>query len=317
MKEILDQFNFKKTAQELGVSVWQTPSFLFLVMGILISVIMVILFLVTRNSSDPMFLILAECFVAMTMLSVGSSIIGRVADIAKINQLKTRFIELASNRLKDPLATMRWELEILLERTEGELNEKQKARINSVIESNESMINLVKDLLDVTRIEDIKKIEGKDKISIDGLMRAIIHDQKEYAQSRSVEVTYESKFPQQYIRGDQKLVKIAVENLISNAIRFSPKNKKVEITASAGIKDVNICVKDQGYGIPDEEKDQVFSKFFRASNILNHDIEGTGLGLYVTKRIVDGLGGKVWFKSKKEAGSQFFIKLPIFNAKDK
>jgi len=312
MKNLLNQFNFKKSAQNLGVSIWQTPNFLFMVMGIIISATIIILFYLTEDYADPRVLIFSECFVVTIMLSVGSNIIGRVTDIAKINRLKTRFIELASSRLKDPLATVHWELEILLERTEGVLNEKQRERIDSIIESNENMISLVKDLLDVVRIEDNKKIEGKDIINMDKLLNKIIYSQKEYAKSKKIKIEYDNQVPERYVKGDRRLVRIAVENVIFNAICFSPKGRKVQVKIVQKNNKLVVKIKDNGHGIPKEEKEYIFSKFFRASNILSHNINGTGLGLYVTKRIVDGSGGRIWFESKQGKGSEFFIEFPIF-----
>jgi len=281
-------------------------------MGIIISITIIILFYLTKDYADPRILIFSECFVVTIMLSVGSNIIGRITDIAKINRLKTRFIELASSRLKDPLATVHWELEILLERTEGVLNEKQRERIDSIIESNESMISLVKDLLNVVRIEDNKKIEGKDIINVDKLLSKIIYSQKEYAKSKKIKVEYDNQVPERYVKGDRRLVRIAIENVIFNAICFSPKGRKVQIKIIQQNNKLVVKIKDNGHGIPEEEKEYIFSKFFRASNILSHNIDGTGLGLYVTKRIVDGSGGRIWFKSKQGKGSEFFIEFPIF-----
>jgi len=95
MRRLFEQFNFKKTAQDLGVSVWQTPNFLFLLMGIIIYATIIVVFYMTKDYSDPRILIASECLVVMVMLSTGSSIINRISDIARLNKLKTRFIECA------------------------------------------------------------------------------------------------------------------------------------------------------------------------------------------------------------------------------
>lgn len=317
MNKFLEQFNFKKAAQELGVSVWQTPNVLFLMMGLVIAIIMFILYFFSKDYGDPRVLVVSECLTAITLLSVGSSIINRIVDIARLNRLKTRFLELASNRLKDPLATMRWELEVLLERTEGELNLKQKKIVDSIVESNESMINLVKDLLDIARIEDVETIHGEDLINLDALIRTIIYENKNYADSKKIKIEYKNEAGGYHVQSSKKLIKIALENLISNAIRFSRENGNVAVNMSGGGDFVGIKVVDQGYGIPESEKEYIFSKFFRASNILAHNIEGTGLGLYVVKKVVTGAKGKVWFTSKEGEGSVFSVELPIYNQDQK
>jgi len=317
MNKFLEQFNFKKAAAELGVSVWQTPNVLFLVMGIIIALIMAILFYFSKDYSDPRVLIISECLTAITLLSVGSSIINSVVDIARLNRLKTRFLELASNRLKDPLATMRWELEVLLERTDGDLNVKQRKIVDSIVESNESMINLVKDLLDIARIEDLETIQGEDLINLDALLRSIVYENKNYADSKKIKVDYENEATGYHVQSSKKLVKIALENLVSNAIRFSRENGNVAIRMKGNGEKIKITIADQGYGIPDSEKNYIFSKFFRASNILAHNIEGTGLGLYVVKKIVTGARGKVWFASREGEGSVFSVELPLYNQDQK
>ncbi len=312
MKKLFDQFNFKKSARDLGVSVWQTPNFLFLIMGIVIYATIIIVFYLTKDYSDPRILIASECFVVVVMLTTGSNIIGRISDVAKLNKLKTRFVEIASSRLKDPLSTIHWELEVLLERTGGDLNPKQKESVDSIIETNENMISLVKDLLNIVKIEDRNRIEGKDIINIDKLLTSIIHEQKEYAASKKIKVNYKNEAPDKYFKGDKGLVKIAIENVVFNALAFSPKGKEIDLKVSSKQNDLIVQVKDYGYGIPSEEKEYIFTKFFRASNILSHNIDGTGLGLYVTKKIIDGLGGKVWFESETDKGAEFFMKFPIF-----
>jgi signal transduction histidine kinase len=317
MRRLFEQFNFKKTAQDLGVSVWQTPNFLFLLMGIIIYATIIVVFYMTKDYSDPRVLIASECLVVMVMLSTGSSIINRISDIARLNKLKTRFIEIASSRLKDPLSTIHWELEVLMERSGGELNPKQKESINSIVETNENMITLVKDLLNIVRIEDKSRIEGKDIISLDKVLLSIIHEQKEYAGSKKIKVNYKNEASDMYVKGDRGLVKIAIENIISNALTFSPREEEVDIKVSSKNNCILVKVKDNGFGIPDSEKSYIFTKFFRASNILSHNINGTGLGLYVTKKIIEGLRGKVWFKSEENKGTEFFMKFPIFFSNEK
>lgn len=140
------------------------------------------------------------------------------------------------------------------------------------------------------------------------------YGQKEYARSRDIKINYENNIPRESsLKGDRKLLQIAIENLVANAIRFSPRGKTIDIFIRKRIGKVVIAIKDRGYGIPENEKEFIFNKFYRASNVLNHDIEGTGLGLYVSKKIVDGLGGKIIFDSEENQGSKFKIMLPIYN----
>lgn len=110
---------------------------------------------------------------------------------------------------------------------------------------------------------------------------------------------------------DPDLIRIIFQNLISNAVKYSPDNSKIVVTINKEKNDLLISVADNGYGIPEAQKEKIFDKLFRADNVVGKDVEGTGLGLYIVKSIIEQSGGKIWFESEIDKGSTFYVTIPI------
>jgi two-component system sensor histidine kinase VicK len=116
---------------------------------------------------------------------------------------------------------------------------------------------------------------------------------------------------------DKKLMDIIFQNLLSNALKYTPEGGKINLKIKKGARDVTVAVIDSGYGIPLHQQDKIFSKLFRADNVRQKDTQGTGLGLYMVKSIVEHSGGKIWFKSKENKGTTFFVSIPLKGMKKK
>src|SRR4030066_1361443 len=124
--KIVNDLNFKKQAKELGISVWKTPSFLFLLMGIIIIVSMTAVYYISNFYESPEVLVIAESIVVITIFSIGNSVISEVERIARLNKMKSEFVSVASHQLRTPLSAIRWETELLLSKFGKGLSEKQK-----------------------------------------------------------------------------------------------------------------------------------------------------------------------------------------------
>ncbi len=109
---------------------------------------------------------------------------------------------------------------------------------------------------------------------------------------------------------DVEKVKLAIQNLFENAIHYTPSGGKILISLESKDKQVQFSIKDTGIGIPEDQQHRVFSKFFRASNVLRKETEGTGLGLFIAKNIIEAHNGKIWFESKEDKGSTFYFTIP-------
>jgi two-component system sensor histidine kinase GlrK len=228
-----------------------------------------------------------------------------------VGKLKTEFISIAAHQLRTPLSSVKWILKMLLEDDFGKLNEKQKEFVAKGYEANDRMVMLVNDLLDASRIE-----EGRFgfEFKLDNLSKFFKSTVKTFEQQANIRnVKINLSLPEKPIMMvfDSQRLKMALSNLIDNATRYTNPGGEVNVLVEQGDGFVRAEVKDTGVGIPEKQKERVFSKFFRADNVIRMQTEGTGLGLYLTKNIIEKHGGNIWFKSEEGKGTSFIFTLPL------
>lgn len=310
-QRILDEFNLVKQADDLGVRVWQTPSFLFIVMGLVIIAAMTGVYVISKNYDSPEIVVLSESAVVVLLFTIGNLVIKTVEEIAKANKMKTEFVSVASHQLKTPIAEINWEIELLLSKFSTGLNEKQSEIVKEISHSSEKMGRLVNDLLDVARIDQGQLALSKEKIDICSLIREAVENQRKSASLVGVELRESCPVSPVEIVIDKRRVLVAFDNLVSNAIKYTDGNGVVEIFLEEKDGMVQVCVRDNGVGIPKDEQVKIAQKFFRSNNSIKNKTDGTGLGLYITKNIVEQSGGDFWFKSAENVGSEFYFTLPV------
>jgi signal transduction histidine kinase len=173
------------------------------------------------------------------------------------------------------------------------------------------MVELVDDLLIVSKIEEGIFSVTKTYIDLEELVVNLVSRYKVFASASRIDLIFnpEKGFPK--ILADSSMLKLVIENLIDNAIRYSGGGGKVEVKFEKKEKEMLFSVKDSGVGIPEKDQKYIFQKFFRAENILKKRTKGSGLGLYVCKSIILKSGGKIWFESKAGQGTTFYFTLPI------
>jgi len=234
-----------------------------------------------------------------------------------VDEMRTEFVSLVSHQLKTPLTAISWFTEMLKGEEVGKLNERQIDYLNQIYKNNRRMVALVNDLLNITRLEAGRMTVDPRPTDIKELIEESIDEIGFFAKERNCKLkfaTLEEKIDK--IDIDASLVKQAVLNLLSNAIKYSKdKGGKVAVFVKKKKHDILIKVKDNGLGIPDENKNQIFQKFFRGENVITKETEGTGLGLYIVKLIIEVSGGKIWFESKEDIGTSFFFTLPLSGSK--
>lgn len=309
--KIINDLDLRKQAKELGVSVWQTPSFLFFMMGVIAMVAMAATYYISKNYDNPQILIIAECTVVAAIFIIGNFIIREMEQFARLNKLKSEFVFVASHQLRTPLSAISWETELLLFKLGDGLNPRQKETIESVSQLARRMTRLVSDLLDVARIDQGRLVLKKERIDLAQLVRETIREILPLAQARNVVMTFDSSDPV-WVAGDAEKLRLVVDNLLSNAVKYTINKGKAEIKLERKEAFVFFSVKDEGVGIPAGQQKQVFEKFFRSDNVVKYQTEGTGLGLYIAKNIIDQLGGKLWFESGENKGSTFHFSVPVF-----
>jgi PAS domain S-box-containing protein len=250
----------------------------------------------------------------------GAIIIHDITFLKEIDQMKTEFVSVASHQLRTPLTAIKLFTEMLVRGDVGKLNPEQQEYLENVNESTERMVSLVNDLLNVTRIESGRLAVNPQPVNVIKFIKNIIAEAKPLIVSRTQEIIFhENGFKLGTVPLDENLMRQVIHNLVVNAIRYSPeKNGLIEVSLNKyDDKNFIISVKDNGIGIPPEAQRRIFEKFYRADNAIKSITEGTGLGLYVSKMIVTSSGGKIWFESKKDKGTEFFVELPLSGMQEK
>jgi signal transduction histidine kinase len=225
--------------------------------------------------------------------------------------MKSEYVSIASHQLRTPLTGIRWMLSLLMKKETGELNATQVDYLKSVQESNDRMIQLVGDLLDISRIENNPALmQEKTSEDIHVLVKNVMKDQENTALQRNIDLILEVDANPVVVEVNKDKMYQAFMNLISNSIKYSKDGNAVQIGTILKDKEAVLYVRDNGIGIPDDQKDKIFDKFFRANNAAKVTANGTGLGLYFAKQVVEAHNGKIWFESAIDKGTTFYISLP-------
>lgn len=311
-KNILEELNFFKQAKKYQVPVWQIPQFIFLVIGIIIIFSNVVTYAIgVKFIEDPLLVALIVIVITAILIIFTFIATNSFERMAEANRLKTEFVNIVSHQIRAPLSNLKWAIEILMSGRMGEVEASQLEYFKIIRENTSRMSELAKDLLIVSRIEQGRLFFGKEAISLVSLTQEIISRLKPLVQASNVEVEFEARESLPEIWSDPSHIKLVVENLLENAIRYTGKKGKVIIKLKNIGNSLRFEAEDNGVGIPKEDQKYIFQKFFRAQNVLRYKTQGTGLGLYISRFIINREGGKLGFKSEEKKGSTFWFTLPI------
>lgn len=229
----------------------------------------------------------------------------------EVDRMKSEFISLASHQLRTPLSAIKTYAHMLESGYMGDLTVDQRQALATITGATNRMNELISTLLNITRIESGMIAVRPRQFDIGEALQEIAPELTLMAEAKSstLSLQLDSTHPT-VITTDSLIVKEIITNLASNAIKYTPDGGKIIVKVVPRKEDILIEVHDNGWGIPKESHDQVFSKFFRAQNIVKRETTGTGLGLYLVKGLVETLGGDIWFKSKEGKGTQFFFTVP-------
>lgn len=231
----------------------------------------------------------------------------------EIDKMKSEFISVTSHQLRTPLSSMKWFMEMLLGGDLGEVPVKQKEVLTDIYNSNERVITLVNDLLDVSRIESGKVVLEPTPTNLVDFFKSMLPEVEQNFKKRNQVFDFIKPDNLPRISVDPRLIWQTVQNLLTNASKYTPEGGKITLELTLEEKVIMLKVQDNGYGIPEFQKHRIFEKFFRADNISK--MEGTGLGLYIAREIAEASGGKLWFESAEGKGTTFFFTLPLEGSK--
>ncbi|MDP3962893.1 MAG: ATP-binding protein [bacterium] len=248
---------------------------------------------------------------------IGAIVVFRdVTEERKLDQAKDEFVSIASHQLRTPLIAIKGYTDMLRDEEPGPLNDAQKKCLADVKIANDRMIALINSLLNVSRIDlgmlSIQPVPTDFKGVAESVLGEIMVDEK--SKGLDIRATYDPTLP--LINADPKLIRMVFQNLLTNAVKYTRTSGSIALDIKRQGVDVLITVSDTGCGIPKSEQEKIFTKMFRADNARTVDPDGSGMGLYIIKAIIEAAGGKIWFASEENKGTIFSVTLPLEGMKN-
>lgn len=231
-----------------------------------------------------------------------------------ISKMKSEFISIVAHQLRTPLSAIKWVIKMVLDGDAGELTNEQRELLNKGYLSNERIIRLVNDLLNVSRIEEGKFGFNFEPADFQEVLNVAISNVDSLVTKNHQELMIKkpSQLPKIFL--DKERMIMVMQNLLSNAIKYTPEHGKIEIVIEVDKQFLHVKIKDQGVGIPAADQSKIFSKFFRAANVVKLETEGTGLGLFMVKNIIEKHNGQISLKSEEGKGTEVSFFIPINKA---
>ena len=228
-----------------------------------------------------------------------------------IDKMKSEFISIAAHQLRTPLSAIKWVIKMILDGDAGKLTMEQQELLNKGYLSNERIIRLVNDLLNVSRIEEGRFGFNFEKADFQEVLDTSISNVENLVTKNHQDLTIKkpAKLPKIFL--DKERMIMVMQNLLSNAIKYTPEYGKIQVIIEVDKEYLHVKINDQGVGIPAEDQPKLFSKFFRAANVIKLETEGTGLGLFMVKNIIEKHNGKVSLKSEEGKGTEVGFSIPI------
>ncbi len=228
----------------------------------------------------------------------------------ELNEMKSRFVSMASHEFRTPLSTILSSVS-LISKYPDEAREKRQKHVLRIKSAIANLTNILNDFLSIGKLEEGKVDALFEDVNLSLLLQETIEEiEPSFKTGQHLICECQNGI---MIWSDPRLLKNIFLNLLSNATKYSAENQKIMVTCVEREKQLNITIQDFGNGIPEKDQPDIFSRFYRAANVIN--IQGTGLGLYIVKKYVEMIGGEITFESEENKGTTFFLNLPI-HAKD-
>lgn len=230
--------------------------------------------------------------------------------LKELDRLKSQFLSTTSHELRTPMTPMKIQMELLLEDHFGKLNKKQRKSLDMVLRNTEHLDKLIADILDISRIQAERLKFEMEKGQVADCIKETVENMKQFADKQNIVIATEiAKLPK--IRLDKGRITQVLNNLIDNAIKFTPQKGKIIVEAEEQNNNILVKVKDTGVGIPEKDLKNIFEPFFQVDSSYKRKYEGTGLGLAICKGIIKQHGGKIWVESIVGKGTTFYFNLPL------
>ena len=230
--------------------------------------------------------------------------------LKRLQELKNEFVFIAAHELRTPVTAIKGYLSMVFEEADSSLSASVKKYLDTVSKANDRLVQLVNDILEIARSE-----AGRMKIEVSSVnlsegARVIIEEVATLAADKKIKINYQPPDNLPLVLADSARLKEIIMNFISNAIKYNRDTGSITITHEVAENKVITHITDTGYGLSLEDQKHMFEKFFRSNADVVKKVQGTGLGLFITKELVEKMGGQVWVKSEKDKGSTFSFSLP-------
>lgn len=233
------------------------------------------------------------------------------AQLQRLDEAKDEFISMASHQLRTPLTSIKGYLSMLIEGDVGEVTNEQRKLLSEAFVSSERMVRLIGDFLNVSRLQTGKFVIEKHPVDLSLLVQRELDGLTQNASARGLTFKYTQPKKLPLLELDENKIQQVVMNFCDNAIYYSKENGTITVTLRQVKDEVEFKVTDTGIGVPKEEQSHLFNKFFRATNARRARPDGTGVGLFLAKRVIDDHKGSIIFESKEGKGSTFGFRLPV------
>ena len=232
-----------------------------------------------------------------------------ISERKKSEYAKNEFVSWVSHQLRTPLAAQKWHLEMLLDEEDGPLNPEQKKTLHSMGRANHRMFGLISSLLNLAKIQMGTLVIETEPTNLPDLTESVIRELAPLIEPKNLQIkkNFDSSLP--IANADPKIIRIILQNLMSNAAKYTPEDGTISISIDYKSGNAIIKVVDTGMGIPEEDQKKLFEKFFRGSNVAH--TKGAGLGLHMAKEIIVKCGGTLECDSEEGKGTTFIVTLPL------
>ena len=240
----------------------------------------------------------------------------RNQEIERATRHKSEFLANVSHELRTPLHTVIGFSELLAEETKGPLNADQKRFINHIYKDSQHLLSLINEILDLSKIESGKLQLSRETLELGAIVNDVLSSIRPQGLAKTLAIGTDVTAPV-FVSGDRIRVKQILYNLLSNAVKFTPSGGYIRVSAEPSGGFARISVTDTGIGIPPEEHESIFDTFHQAATVGGSLREGTGLGLPITRRLVEAHGGRMSLESEPGKGSRFSFTLPLARTYEK
>lgn len=310
--------SIKQQSIEYDMPFWKLPDFILLLMGAANATVMIATYIWASSfAEDPREAVILVAIEAILIMVIGNVFAESAKHMAEFNKLRKEIVHIVSHQMRSPLTTIKWQVEMIKSGKKDNFTERQLRYIDRIYEENEKLRTMISDILNMSRME--KDVDSTIITEVD--LEEEIHDclnmLDSYAEVKSITIDFKTSLKTCKVKADKDKLKIALLNLVENAISYSPDGEKIIIRLGKKGKFAQVKIKDKGIGVAPSEQVLIFGKFYRAENGRKKRPEGTGLGLYMTKKVIEQMEGEISLKSKIGEGSEFAFSIPISGRKSR